>query len=72
MVRIDIEPEAGEPESPTLANVDTDAEGRFSTSARVPADLEPGRYRVLAGHHRVKGREDCLHRTGSEVIEVTA
>lgn len=72
MLRIDIGPEHGAPEVPIIANVETDSEGRFSTSAQVPADLEPGRSQVGAGHHRVEGREECLHRTGSEVIEVTA
>lgn len=55
MVRVDIEPEAGEPESPVLANVQTDADGRFSTSARVPPDLESGRYRVAAANRSKVG-----------------
>lgn len=72
MVDIIIEPEHGAPDVPIIATVETDAEGGFLTSARVPADFEPGRSQVGAGHHRVAGREECLHRTESEVIEVTA
>lgn len=71
-LRFIIEPEGGAHESPVIGDAVTDGQGGFKTAAVIPADLEPGRYQVGAIHQRVGGREECLHRTGSEVIEVTA
>lgn len=64
------QPEGGEHDSPILASVETDAQGRFSTSGRLAREVRGGRYQVVAQHEYDREKEECVHYRDSQYIQV--
>lgn len=62
--------EGGEHDSPILASVETDAQGRFATSGRLAREVGEGRYQVVAQHEYDREKEECVHYKDGQYIQV--